>query len=187
MLKNITSKNEAHDQLLKSENIDVKPRTRLRRKLQAEMKSAHEDCEEIMMIDDDFSEETVHTSKGQYCSDNEKFIDVQGVAGSIPEIFCTNKQVCSEDCLASSIPQEDEVLMKEEAIEITPELNQIKKYLQTYKEQTNFLQNINEKLMTANKRLREDLEEKDVDYQKLLSISKDILNTEAVRTHEDLE
>ena len=29
--------------------------------------------------------------------------------------------------------------------------------------------------MTTNKRLREDLEDKEVDYQKLLSISKDIL------------
>ena len=65
--------------------------------------------------------------------------------------------------------------MKEEAIEIAPELNQIKKSLQTYKEQTKFLQSINEKLITANKRLREDLEEKEADYQKLLSISKDIL------------
>ena len=55
------------------------------------MKSAHEDCEEIVMIDDALSEETVHTSKDQYCSDIEKFIDVQGVAGSIPEAFCTNK------------------------------------------------------------------------------------------------
>ena len=65
--------------------------------------------------------------------------------------------------------------MKEEDIEITPELNQVKKYLQTYKEQTRFLQNINEKLMTANKRLREDLEDKETNYQKLMSISKDIL------------
>ena len=123
MLKNITSKNEARDQLLKSESIDVKPRTRLRRKLQAEMKLAHEYYEEIMMIDDAFSEETVHTSKGQQCSDNQKFIDVQGVVGFIPEIFCTNKQVYSKDCSASKTPREDEVLMKEEDIEITPELN----------------------------------------------------------------
>ena len=56
--------------------------------------------------------------------------------------------------------------MKEKAIEIASELNQIKKYLQTYKEKTKFLQSINEKLMTANKRLREDLEEKEADYQK---------------------
>ena len=65
--------------------------------------------------------------------------------------------------------------MKEESIEITPELNQIKKYLQTYKDQTRFLQNINENLMTENKILREDLEEKEANFQKLLSISKDIL------------
>ena len=41
--------------------------------------------------------------------------------------------------------------MKEESIEITPELNQIKKALHTYTKKTRFLQNINEKLMTANK------------------------------------
>ena len=84
------------------------------------MKSTYQDCEEIVMINDAFNKETVHTSKGQYCSDNEKFIDVQGVAGSIPEIFCTNKQVCSEDSSSLKVPQEDEVLVKEEAIEITP-------------------------------------------------------------------
>ena len=66
----------------------------------------------------------------------------------------------SKDCSVSKFPQEDEVLMKEKAIEIASELNQIKKSLQTYKEQTKFLQSINENLMTANKRLREDLEEK---------------------------
>ena len=47
--------------------------------------------------------------------------------------------------------------MKEEYLEINPELNQFKKSLQTYKEKTRFLQNINEKLMIANKSLREDL------------------------------
>ena len=56
-----------------------------------------------------------------------------------------------------------------------PELNQIKKSLQSYKEHTKFLQKINENLMTATKILREDLEEKETDYQKLLLISKDIL------------
>ena len=112
MLKNITSKNEARVQLLKSQSIGVKPRTRLRSKLQVEMELVHEDCEEIVMINDSFSEEVVHTSKVQYGLDNENFINVQGVAGSIPEIFCTNKQVCSEDCSVSKLPHEDEVLMK---------------------------------------------------------------------------
>ena len=60
-------------------------------------------------------------------------------------------------------------------MEISPELSQCKKSLQTYKEQTRYLQDINEKLMVANKRLREDLEDKETEYQKLLIISKDIL------------
>ena len=71
--------------------------------------------------------------------------------------------------------QEDEVLMDVKETEVVPELNQIKKYLQSYKEQAKFLHNINESLMTANKRLRENLEEKYTEYHKLLLISKDIL------------
>ena len=51
----------------------------------------------------------------------------------------------------------------------------MKKCLQTYKEHAKFLQNINEKLMTANKRLHEHLEEKETNYQKLRLISKHIL------------
>ena len=54
--------------------------------------------------------------------------------------------------------------------------------------------------MTTNKRLREDLEEKEADYQKLLSISKDILkerraiqkqyehmNTQSKEAHNQME
>ena len=51
------------------------------------------------------------------CLDNANFIDVQSVAGFLPEIFCTNKQVCLEDCSVSKLPQEEMVLMKEESIE----------------------------------------------------------------------
>ena len=42
----------------------MKPRTRLRSKLQAEMELVHEYYEEIVMVNDSFSEETVHASKG---------------------------------------------------------------------------------------------------------------------------
>ena len=153
----------------------MKPRTRLRKKLQIEKISAHEDAMEVVMIDDALSEETVHTSKDQYCADIERFVDIQGVAGSIPEAFCTNKQVNSDDGSASKTLQEEEVHIREEDLEISPELNQLKKSLQTYKEQTRYLQNINEKLMVAKKRLHEDLEDKETEYQKLLIISKDIL------------
>ena len=47
--------------------------------------------------------------------------------------------------------------MREEDLEISPDLSQCKRSLQTYKEQTRYLQDINEKLMVANKRLREDM------------------------------
>ena len=149
--------------------------------MEVEMELVHnsrgrnKDYGELVIVNDSFSEENIHVSKEQYFLENENSIDLQGISGCIPEMFCTSKQVYSENCSVSKYLQEDEVLMNEKAMEIFPELNQIKKSLQTYKEQTKFLQNINEKLMTANKRLREDLEEKETDYQTLLSISKDIL------------
>ena len=71
--------------------------------------------------------------------------------------------------------QEDEALMDVKETNVVPELNKIKKSLDTYNEQTKFLQNINESLMTTNKRLHKYLEEKETDYQKLLIISQDIL------------
>ena len=76
----------------------------------------NEDYGELVIVNDSFSEETIHASKDQYCLENENFVDLQGIAGSKPEIFCTSKQVYSEDCLVSKFPQEDEVLMKEKAI-----------------------------------------------------------------------
>ena len=140
MLKNITSKNETRNQLLNTENRDMKTRTRLRKKLQIEKRSAHEDAMEIVMIDDALSEETVHTSKDQYCADIERFVDILGVARSIPEAFCTNKQVNSDDGSTSRTLQEEEVHIREEDLEISPELSQCRKSLQTYKEQTRYLQ-----------------------------------------------
>ena len=55
MLKNITSKNEERVQVLNPEGIGLKPRTRLRSKMQAEMELVHipknrnEDYEDIVM------------------------------------------------------------------------------------------------------------------------------------------
>ena len=65
--------------------------------------------------------------------------------------------------------------IKEEEININSELNQCQRSLQIYKEQTKYLQDINEKLLVANKRLREDMEEKEAAFQKLLMVSRNIL------------
>ena len=39
-------------------------------------KNRNEDCGEIVVVNDSFSEETIHASKDQYCLDNENFIDI---------------------------------------------------------------------------------------------------------------
>ena len=58
---------------------------------------------------------------------------------------------------------------------VIPELVQTRKFMMSYKEQNKYLEDFNENLMLANTRLREDLEEKEVDCQKLVSISKEML------------
>ena len=105
----------------------------------------------------------------------EKFIDMQGVAGSIQAFLCTDKQDNLDEGSVSKGLHEEGGHIGEEDLEISPELSQCKRSLQTYKEQTRYLQDINEKLMVAIKRLCEDMEDKEAEYQKLLVISKDIL------------
>jgi len=100
---------------------------------------------------------------------------MQGVESAIPEMFCTDEQnKLDEGSKLRNLPDEKHC-MREEDIDITPELGQCQRSLQTYKEQTRYLQDINEKLMVASKRLREDMEEKEAEFQKLLMVSRNIL------------
>ena len=48
--------------------------------------------------------------------------------------------------------------------DVIPQLVQIRKFMMSYKEQNKYLQDLNGNLMLANKRLRENLEEKEADY-----------------------
>ena len=106
-------------------------------------------------MNDYFSEENLQVSKDWNFSENENFIDLQGNAGYIPEIFCINKQdyFKNENGPVLKSSQADEVFMDTKETKVIPKLNQIKKSLQYYKEKTKFLQNINENPMTSNKRL----------------------------------
>ena len=70
--------------------------------------------------------------------------------------------------------------------DLIPELTQIKKFMISYKKQNEYLHELNENLMLSNKRLREDLEDKEVDYQKLVYIAKDILKKKRA-LHEQYE
>ena len=140
-------------------------------------RSRNEAFGKLVVVNDSFSEENVQVWKDWHFSENENCIDLQGNAGCIPEIFCINKEAYSknENGSVSKNLKEYEYFMYIKETEVVPGLNKMKKSLQCYKEQTEFLQNINENLMSANKRLREYLEENDIDYQTILLISKDIL------------
>ena len=143
--------------------------------MQREERKAHEGDKEVVIIEDAASEGTINTAEDKYCENMEDFIDMQGITGAIPEMFCTDEQnKLNEGSKFKNLPEERDC-MREEDVDISPELGQCKISLQTYKEQTRYLQDINEKLMVANKRLREDMEDKEAEFQKLLMISKRIL------------
>ena len=118
VIKNVNSKKEEQVQVLNTEGISFKPRTRLRSRMEPKMKLIHnprdrdEDFGKLVIVNDSLSEENIHVSKEWYCPENENFIDLQGNSGCIPERFCTNKQVYSENGSVSKFIQEDEVLME---------------------------------------------------------------------------
>ena len=62
-----------------------------------------------------------------------------------------------------------------EMMKSVSEVEVLKKSLQSFKEQNKYLNDSNEKLMIANRRLREDLEEIDANYQELVTVSKEAL------------
>ena len=171
IFKSITSKKIMCKQLFKED----KPRTRLREKLQTEERIAQEGAREVVIIEDAASEGTINTAEDKYSQNMEEFIDMQGVAGAIPEIFCTDEPNKLVEGSKLGNLSEDKDCMREEDIDVTPELGQCQRSLQTYKEQTRYLQEINEKLLVANKRLREDMEEKEAEFQKILMVSRNIL------------
>ena len=55
------------------------------------------------------------------------------------------------------------------------EVEVLNKSLQYFKEKNRYLNDSNEKLMIAKRKLREDLEEIDANYQELITVSKEVL------------
>jgi len=172
ILKSIASKRTVCKQLFKAD----KPRTRMKEKLQKDEEGTTQaSAKEVMIIEDSASQDTVNTVEDKHSENMEEFIEIQGVAGAIPERFCTGEHnKLEEGSKLQSLPEEKDD-MQEEDVDVTSELSQCQRSLQTYKEQTKYLQDINEKLLVANKRLREDMEEKEAAFQKLLMVSRNIL------------
>ena len=95
---------------------------------------AQEGDQEVVVIEDAASEGTTHTAEDKYYENMEEFIDMQGVVGSIPAMFCTDKQNnLDEGSISRNLPEERGGI-REEDLDISPELGQCKISLQTYKE-----------------------------------------------------
>ena len=66
VIKNVNSKEEERIQVLNTKGISLKPRTRLRSRMEAEMKLIHnprgrnEDFGKLVIVNDSFSEESIH-------------------------------------------------------------------------------------------------------------------------------
>ena len=82
VIKNANVKEEERVWILNAKDISLKPRTRLRSRLEAEMKLIHnprsrnEYFGKIVIVNDSFSEENIQVSKDWHCSENENFIDL---------------------------------------------------------------------------------------------------------------
>ena len=103
--------------------------------------------------------------------------------------LCKGKQKVVEFEVGScSKPWEiDEIPAHLEMMESISEVEVLNKSLQYFKEQNRYLNDSNEKLMIANRRLREDLEEIDANYQELITVSKEVLRRKrATQQYEEL-
>ena len=60
--------------------------------MQMEERTVQEGDKEVVIIEDAASEGTIHIAEDKYCENMEEFIDIQGIAGSILAMFCTDEQ-----------------------------------------------------------------------------------------------
>ena len=82
------------------------------------------------------------------------------------------KVIKSEEDSSSNPLENEETHIQFDVLESYSEVEVLKKYLQSFKEQNRYLNDSNEKIMISNRRLCEDLEEIDTSYQELISVSK---------------
>ena len=150
----------------KAMDSSLKPRTRLRRKLEMEASPKFIENSELVVIEESVNRDRVQLLNEEQVSESETFVELQGRAEHIPEIFCTRKQNYDKkemDRGLASVQKED-IMVDTDESNLIPELTQIRKFMISYKKQNEYSHELNENLMLSNKRLQEDLEEKEVDY-----------------------
>ena len=75
-----------------------------------------------MVIEESVSKEKVPLINEEHISEGENFIKLQGMAGHIPESFCTNKQNYVENDVDSGVKslQEEETIVDTNEADIIP-------------------------------------------------------------------
>ena len=67
----------------------VRPRTRLRRKIEIEASPNLTEDSELVVIENSISNDKVYQINEEQVSEGETFVELQGRAEHIPKIFCT--------------------------------------------------------------------------------------------------
>ena len=142
---------------LKGKAVDssAKPRTRLRRKLEIEISPNIIEDSELVIIEESMSKDKVQLINEEQVAEGEKFVELQGRDEHILELFCTSKQNYDEKKIDLGLKsvQKEEIMVDTDEADVIPELVHMRKFMVSYKEQNKYLQDLNENLMLANKRL----------------------------------
>ena len=83
--------------------------------------------------------------------------------------------------------EEQEIPAHQTIMDISLEVEVLKKSLQYYKSQNGYLNDSNNQLMLQNRRLREDLEETNANYQELITTSKEVLRRKNLTQQQNKE
>ena len=69
-------------------------------------------------------------------SEGEKFVELQGIAKHIPELFCINNQNYVEKEIDSDLKSihKEEIMVDIDEVDVIPELVQMRKFMVSYKD-----------------------------------------------------
>ena len=135
----------------KAMDSSVRPRTRLRRKIEIEAGPNLTENSELIVIEKSISNDKAQPINEEQVSESEAFVELQGRAEHIPEIFCTGKQNYDKEEIDTGlafVQKEDSMVDKDES-DLIPELTKIRKFLISYKKQNEYLHELNENLMLS--------------------------------------
>ena len=133
---------------LKGKYVDssLKPRTRLRRKLEMEASPKFTENSEIVVIEELVNGDRVQLLNEEQVSEGETFVELQGRDEHILEIFCIGKQNYDKNEMDTGLAsvQKEDIMVDIDESNLIPELTQIRKFMISYEKQNEYLHELNE-------------------------------------------